>query len=228
MDLMVEEKPTVAVSGGQEDAILLRELSHRAGNDCAIALAALRVIGSGRLANADERSRLIGQATARLETSAQLHRLLAQPVAARVEAGAWLAAVSAAAASAGLRSGQGVELNVQELWLDGAVARRLVMIAAELVTNAVKYAVVEGVESLAVTAHAVAGCVWLRVADRGPGIAPGPHPKGGGLGSGIVADLVALGCGRLSIETGPAGTTVLVEMPTSPTAAPDRRITGIG
>lgn len=203
-----------------EDAVLLRELCHRAGNDCAVALAALRLAGGGRVAEAGERSRLLGPVIARLEASAELHRLLARPVPARVEARGWLVAVCMAAGAAAARSGSGevVDVDVPELWLHGAVARRLAMVAAELVANAAKYAT----GGIVVSGRMAGGRVLLRVSDRGSGIARDAPAKGGGLGAGIVADLVALGGGRLAIDTGRLGTAVLVEMPAGAVSAPDR------
>jgi two-component sensor histidine kinase len=211
VDLMVESGVPARTWSGGEEVVLLRELCHRAGNDCAVALSALRLVGHKSMAKAGERSRLVQQVTARLEASAELHRLLARPISVRIEAGAWLAAVCLAAAAAGPQHGGRVQLDVPEMWLDGTLARRLGMVAAELVANAVKYAA--GAD-LSVTVRAALGGVRLLIVDRGPGIVPGSRAQGRGLGSGIVADLVALGGGRLSIETGPAGTTVSVEMPT--------------
>lgn len=205
-----------------EDSVLLRELCHRAGNDLGVALAALRVIASGRFSDAAGRSRLVEQATARLEASAELHRLLARPVPDRVEAASYLAGVCAAAAGAGAApTPDGLKLDAAELWLDGATARRLAMVASELVANAVKYASV-GASGLRVSLRRAAGRVALRVMDDGPGIAPSAPAKGGGLGTGIVADLVALGGGRMSVSTGPGGTSVLVELPAGPSVGPER------
>lgn len=219
LEIEIATAPT-RTPGRSEDAVLLRELCHRAGNDAATALAALRVLGSGGIADGDKRSRLLSQASARLEASAEIHRLLARPIAPSVEAGAWLRAVGAAVGSAACEAaGARLVLDVPELRLDGSTARRLVMIAAELLSNATKYAVSED-GTLLVSARLSGGKVALRVADDGPGFDSASPARGGGLGGGIVADLVAIGGGEIAVDSGPGGTCVSVELPVEVSYAP--------
>lgn len=196
-----------------EEAVLLREVSHRAGNDCAVAIAALRLIADAGFADGVPRARLIAAARARLETSAQLHRLLARPVPPAADVGAWLSDVCAAVTSVGPGGSPVVaELDLPELWLDGTLARRLVMIGAELVTNAVKYASEDG-KSIRVSARRVEDRVTLTIVDEGSGIRSDAAATGTGLGSGIVADLVEIGGGHMSMETGVRGTSFVIDMP---------------
>lgn len=214
MDVMTGMRVAAAAPPCGEDALLLREFCHRTGNDYAVALGALRVATSGRLSDPAERSRLIAQVEARLQATVELHRLLARPVPLRVEAGAWIRTVCEAIACAhGPDGGMRVEFDLSPIWLDGATVRRLALVAAELVANAFKYAAGERGGRLVVDLRDAVGGVTLRVCDDGPGIVPGAAPSGGGLGSGIVAELVRMGGGRLSVRSGPTGTAVQVDMP---------------
>lgn len=191
-----------------EDAILLRELNHRAGNDLSIAISLVRLAVCDRASRPDH---LIEQAGARLEASATLHRLLARPFAERTEVGSLLRTVCAAAASAAATKGR-LEMYLPDIRVDGPTARRIAMIAAELVANAAKYAV-DGGGSLRVSLMVAHGRIDLRVVDDGPGFDPTAAPRGGGLGGGIVADLIAVADGSMQVATGPGGTSVSVSLP---------------
>lgn len=114
---------------------------------------------------------------------------------------------------------------------------RLGQIAANLVENALKYAI----SSVVVDAGASGGLAWLRVSDDGPGIAAQDLPhvferlyvaadrpvraeSGSGLGLAIVRELAQAMGGDVSAEAGTQrGTTMLVRLPaatSSDTAEP--------
>ena len=215
----VAREMSVAQAG--EDGVLLREASHRAGNDLAVALAGLRMAFATDGIDAARRG-LLGDAMARVEVSAELHRILARPLPDRVDAADWLRGICDALG--GRPEGPSrVSADLTELWCDGAAARRLVMIAAELVSNALRHGVRSGRGAVAVSLRGGAACSTLLVSDDGPGIRPGQTRPGGGLGSGIVADLVRLGGGRMSVDTGSLGTTVEVTLPRGSVRSPARR-----
>lgn len=208
-----------------EDAVLLREFCHRAANDCAVALAALRMVEGAGFDDVGRRASLVRQASARIEASARLNRLLARPVPPVVDVREWLVAACGELAEAG-PGGARVEVDAPETWLDGPTARRLVLVATELVVNALKYA---GAGRPRVSVRSGGGHVELRVHDGGPGFAPGGRPKGGGLGTGIVADLVRIGGGRLDVRSGKEGTDVRVVFPVAAMARPgSQRVPGTG
>jgi signal transduction histidine kinase len=116
-------------------------------------------------------------------------------------------------------------------WADaGHLARAL----RNVVANALAHSPAGGVVTIA--ARPAGGVIQVRVADQGPGIAPGDvehvferfyradaaraidpatgRPSGLGLGLTIARELLAANGGRIAVErTGPAGTTFLLEVP---------------
>lgn len=205
--------------GAGEEGLLLRELSHRTLNEYAVAIAALRVAASGRV-DPTAGVAMLDEAARRLEASAELHRLLARPACGMADAGGWVRdACTALCASRAGPGGPAVRFDIGEVAMDGGSARRLAMVAAELVTNALKHA---GGADLSVSLRRIAGGVSLRVADGGPGIRPGAASSGGGLGSGIVAELVRAAGGRIVTGSGAEGTAINVELPVIGSLPPGR------
>lgn len=98
--------------------------------------------------------------------------------------------------------------------IHGERAADLVVAAGEALTNAIKHA-----NGGKVSVHVGADCIWVRVADQGPGIADLMLPRvvlergystKPSLGMGYTL-MLALS-DRLYLTTGPTGTTVVLEM----------------
>lgn len=213
------ERPDDALDPRGEDALLLREFAHRTANEISAAYAALHlakrsVSGAGR--------RLMEEAAGRLQAFGRLHSLLARPVPRRLDVASDLSAVCRAIV-AGVPGAAGslVSIDVGETWVEGLTARRLVLIGAELVTNAVRHALDGRSGRLEVSLRIVADDIVLEVRDDGCGMRPGSTTSGTGYGSGIVAELVERARGRMSIDTGPTGTTVRVALPIQDEKADD-------
>lgn len=196
-----------------DDALLLHEFAHRTANLIAAVLAALRL---AERATPDSSARLLENAASRLRAFGELNRVLAQPVRRRVNAAADLSAVcDAIAAEAMAASRSEMVLRLPDLWMDGGTGRRLVLVATELVSNAVRHALDGRAGRLEVSLSVEGDGVVLIVRDDGSGVRVGAKSAGTGLGSGLVAQLVQRGGGSLRMDTGKSGTTVRVVFPLS-------------
>ncbi|KQT33652.1 hypothetical protein ASG29_06475 [Sphingomonas sp. Leaf412] len=209
---MVEARPPRS-----EDRLLLDESVHRTANEITAAIAALRLVKAAR--GPDARLRMVDEALLRLEGFAGTHRLLAHLPVTSVNAGADLEQLCRKIVE-GRRLGgrKTVTLSIPDLWLDGATARRLLLIAAELVANALHHSLAVGGSRLEVALTVEGTDAVMTVADDGPGIAPSAATGGTGQGTGIVDDLVHLSEGTIERRTGVAGTTVTVTLPLDMTA----------
>jgi two-component sensor histidine kinase len=214
----IEVAPVVPPEG--EDALLLREYGHRAMNDfavarsaVAIAMHAVRGSGEPRLLAA------LGEAGARLDGIGGMLRLLAEPARARVDLGSRLVdlcrAACAARPDAALAS---LELDVRELWVDGATARRVSLIAAELVANACRHGLAGRAGMLRISLRRAGRDVVLQVSSDVYGAAPA-STAGTGLGGGIVAGLARLGDGTVTLQAQPRGALATLRMPLAPVPA---------
>lgn len=197
-----------------DDMFLLAESNHRVANELAAALAALRLVKAAKGSKA--RWRLLGDAIDRLEAFAVTHRhfSITPPVGTRVDVGADIAVLCSALAVA-RRSSQGstMSLDLPSTFVDGGTARCLALIADELVTNAINFGLEGRAGILLVTLRDDGSHLHLLVSDDGPGVVPDASAGNGGLGSGIVAELVRRSGGEFSVATGSAGTTVRVSIP---------------
>jgi two-component sensor histidine kinase len=205
-----------------EDALLLSEFAHRTANEIAAAAAAVHLAGK---ATGNAGSRLLEQAAGRLEAFGMLHRALARPVRGRTDVSIELTAVCRAIASGASGAARSVvSLQVPPSWVGGHTARRLVLVAAELVANAVRHALDGRPGRLLVSLDVVGEDIVLLVGDDGPGMRADAGTSGTGLGSGIVTQLVQRARGTISVDTGPTGTTVRVALPLEPTGDVDTDI----
>jgi two-component sensor histidine kinase len=194
-----------------DDALLLHEFAHRTANQVAAAMAALRL---ARRAKPGASIRLLETAACRLEAFGELNRVLARPVGRLVNVAADISAVCGAiAAGATAASRSEMLLRLPDLWIDGGTARRLVLVASELVNNAVRHALDGRAGRLEVSLGVEGDEVVLSVSDDGSGVRTGARSAGTGLGSGIVAQLVGRGGGSIRMDTGRSGTTVRVVFP---------------
>lgn len=196
-----------------EDALLLREFGHRAMNDLAVARSAVAVTrralgGSGPVRLAV----LLDEADQRLDGAGRLMLLLAEPVPPRVDLGGRLAALCAAALDA--RRGSACAMlraDLPEVWVDGILARRVMLIAAELVANASRHGLAGRSGTIRVTLRRSGEGLVLQVADDGR---PGDVQHAGtGLGGGIVAGLARLAGGTVHLDCAPGGAVATLRIP---------------
>lgn len=195
-----------------EDRLLLDESVHRTANEITSAIAALRLVKAAR--GPDARLRMIDEALLRLEGFGGTHQLLAHLPVTSVNVGADLEQLCRTIVE-GRRLGgrKNVTLSIPDLWLDGATARRLLLIAAELVANALHHSLATTGSRLTV-ALAVDGTeASLTVADDGPGLTQSAATRGTGQGTGIVDELIRLGQGAIDRRSGASGTVVTVKLP---------------
>ena len=196
-----------------EDALLLREMCHRTASEVAAALAALRLVAG--FEPPGSRQRLMERAICRLDGFGQLNQLLGRPLRARVDAGPAVSDVCVALGTG--RAGAGasrIDLDLGRAWMEGAAARRLMLVAAELVGEAVRGALEDRAGRLRVALRADSDMVSLVVEDDGPGPrllatgVDGDDPRS------VVVDLIARAAGTMTLVTGRRGTRVTVCVPT--------------
>lgn len=203
------------LKGASEDRLLLLEMAHRVANELAAALAALRLIRP--VGGSKVRWRLLAGAIERLEGFASVNRVLAIPDGCLVPLSRELEGLCEALGAArpgGSRSR--ICLDVGDVVVPGAVARRVLLVAAELVLNAVRHAMEGRAGLLSLVLRADERDVMLAVIDDGPGIDPSEAPRGSGIGSHLVAELVRRAGGVMECRSGPEGTRFHVAIPRAP------------
>ena len=206
-----------AVVSFGDDRLLLEECSHRVLNEIASAIAAVRLARSAK--GPDARERLLSGAIDRLEGFARSHRLLSGPTPPLADVSRGVdELVRALAASRPETRLATLRLSLPEIWIDGATARRTMLVAAELVWNAMRHALSGRSGMLDVAVSVERGDVVLRVADDGPGLGVVSDGCGTGLGTPIVRELVARGNGATSCGSGAGGTEWIVRLPVDPAA----------
>lgn len=208
-----------AVAPRTLDRLLLDEANHRIANEVASALAALRLAQSAKGQRA--RSQMIDMAIDRLEGFGECSRMLAGMTSVQTDAGALIERMCRAMMRSRVGSGpQRVLLDLGPVMVDGETARRIAMIAHEILTNALKHAFRHAGGSLEVRLETLIDSVVLSIVDDGPGLGPGPSSLTAGkrLGGRIVGDLVRASCGSMECDTGPHGTAVHVMLPKRPAA----------
>lgn len=198
-----------------EDALMLAESNHRTANELAAAIAALRLVGSVK--QSSTRWMLLGKAIARLEAFGAVHSQLSIRPPGAMDVGFELDRLCNALASArDCPQGSVLDLRTPRAVVDGATGRRLLMIASELVSNALRYAIGDRGGRIEVALHVDDLDVVLTVSDDGPGIDPTAPARGTGLGTPLVAELVRRGNGRITTESDGDGTSVEVTLPFDP------------
>ena len=200
------------LAGISDEGLLLQEHVHRVANELFAALAALRMVRPA--SGSRTRWRLLAAAIERLEGFAAVNRALALPVAAPVRLSAEMdrLCVGLGAARGAIGSSR-IVLDVRDFAVDGATARRVLMVGAELVHNAIRHAL-EGRDGLVrVSLRLEAREVVLGVEDDGPGMAAAAATRGSGMGGFIVRELVRRAGGTIECATGPGGTVFRVAIP---------------
>lgn len=202
----------VSVEAETEEALLLREFGHRAMNDLTVARCAIaitrRAVGEG----SDGLATVLDEAAARIDGAGSLMRLLAQPVGPCVDLGARLALLCGATVGARIEaSAVTLQLDLPAVWVDGVLARRVTLIAAELVANACRHGLAGRSGTISVTLRRTDVGLVLEVADDGPLESTGR--AGTGLGGGIVGSLARLAGGSVELDRAPTGAVATLRVP---------------
>lgn len=204
-----------AVPGFSDDRLMLVETEHRVSNEVSAALAALHLVRSAKGSKA--RWRLLDEAIGRLEGFGAAHRLLSTKPSRVVDLGQDLETLcTALVRSRSCSDTSMMRLDLPSIEIDGPTARRLLVIAAELVTNALRYALAGRGGELTVSLVAHGADVVLTVIDDGPGFDSQAAAKGTGIGTPLVGELVHRAGGRILRESGPDGTAIQVCLPFDP------------
>lgn len=197
-----------------EDRLILDEFTHRTANEIAAAIAALRI---ARRMPADGASNaLLDEAVGRMEAFGEVHRLLAKREHGLVDAGDRLRRLSCALASSRSHLAGVLTLDVADVPLEASTTRCLLMVASELITNALRHAFTSGGSRLLIRLLPYRTKVVMTISDDGPGMGSATGTSGTGLGRGIVRDLLERSGGRLEVRSGSPGTRIKVVLPIAP------------
>jgi two-component sensor histidine kinase len=207
-----------------EGIALNREADHRIANNLSLVVGLLRMRaravsqGEGTMDRAEVRG-LLDDVAARVETVAQLHRMLSQSYRnALVDLGSYLRELATSLTGA---LSPDARVHVSHHAEDKCVlppdqVLTLGLLVSEVVTNSVKYAHPSGVP-VKIDIHCEQNAVKLTVeiADDGVGLPEDFDPMtGGGLGFRMVRALTAQLGATVRFDSNELGTRVLVEIPT--------------
>jgi two-component sensor histidine kinase len=212
-----------SVPFGSDDVwLLLAEFNHRVSNELMAASAALRS-AQRNLPEKSEPTGLIDQALLRLESFAQVHRLLGRDrtdkLSDRLDS-----LCDEIAQSKGKPLGIHIALSVDDVTVDEETAWTICVAASEFLTNACKYAVRKGGGAIVgVGLSQQQETVLLTVSDNGSGAEPSnaastPGRRGRGLA--IITQLASRLGGAVVSQSGPGGTTVTLRIPARPSRPP--------
>ena len=198
-----------------DDGLLLAELSHRVRNEVSSALAAMHIALSRRTSKG--RDDMVRAAVGRLEGFGEILKLLTTSSDECVNLKDALQAMcdGLGGSRPGLEQTM-ITVDASRVLVDPGVAQRLLMIAHELVHNAMRHALDGRRGMLAVVLRSSSREIRLAVVDDGPGIRDGSGNRGSGMGGPIVAELVRRSGGQIDCRTGVDGTRVRVRMPMAP------------
>jgi len=198
----------------REAQVLLRELQHRVGNEVASAVAAMRIAQHSGIQG--PKVSLFDQAIARLEGFGQVHTMLSShpPRMMDVREEMHRLCRGLLKGRSGL-DGARVHLAVDPPMVPGGPAHRILLIAAELLHNAIRHALADRGGGMTIDVRCDSYAVFLTVSDDGPGLGASHGTSGTGLGSDIVNELVRMGDGCLVCDSDGQGTTFRVTLPLS-------------
>jgi len=207
-------------------ASLKVEADHRIANNLSVLnsliwMQAKRVAQRGSVYRADEVCALLSEISTRVETIANLHKLLAGNVDGdEVNVGEFVRRTCSALGS--LSSSSGLSVSVRggcEQTVHARQALSIGLITAELITNAVKYAHPTGipVHIEVVCRDSPEGLITIEVADDGVGLPEGfDASAGGGLGFQLMRSLADELDAKLSFDFDCLGTRARLVLPPSP------------
>ncbi len=202
----------VAMSTMSDDGLLLVEMTHRVANEVSSSLAALR-LALARSSTAG-RVELMSSAMNRLEGFAELLAVLNVPPGGFVKVGPLLQRLCDGIC-AGRPGAERVMVSVDAdgVTLDAGTARCLMMVASELVQNALRHGL-DGIGGMiAVVVRRRANSVNFTVVDEGRGLRHPSETVGTGIGGPLISELLRRAGGRVKIESNDRGTTVRVVLP---------------
>ncbi|MGZ9811334.1 PAS domain-containing protein [Pseudoroseicyclus sp. H15] len=200
---------------------MVRELQHRVKNHLAMIASLVRMEGR-RAEDRDPFNRVIE----RIAGLQALYEELSDPAGDRaadeVALGPFLRRIAEAVSRTGGHDDVEIVVDVDEhLRVSALVGGKLGFVASEVVTNAMKHAYVDREDGrITITGRQTEpGGLTLSFTDDGSGLKPGtewPHSSsvGGRVLAGLLAELEA----ELNVETGPAGTTITIDIPAALTA----------
>ena len=225
MTFQISQTSDPSIIAAPEQLVLGKEADHRIANNLGLVVSLLRIraraVGQeeGQIERADV-SRLLEDIAARVETVAQLHRMLSRSYrAASLDLVAYLGELSASLTTV-LSPGASVQLSADSTCELPALAPDLVLtlglLVSELVTNSVKYAHPSGlpVRVDISCGPTEAGDLAIEVADDGIGLPADFDPlTDGGLGLRMVRSMAAQLGATLSFDSNELGTRVHLEIP---------------
>lgn len=193
--------------------VLFRELQHRVANNLQAASGVVHRERKGfeRGSAADLALRGVQE---RLDLMVDVHRSLYSPGIVKLPIGVYLETFSRGLIQSSSRPEVSLEVAAPNVQLDLDRLMSLSMIAAEAITNAMKYAFQDrDTGRIAINFGTQAGSYVLTVSDDGPGFPKAAcSSKGHSLGRGIIESLASQLHGTVSFESGP-GATVRVAFP---------------
>lgn len=197
----------------ERSTTMFRELQHRVANNLQVVASLLRQ--EQRKVDRDAPGfEALGKAQGRLDLMVRVHRSLHDPRIIDQPIGLHLRHLAEDLISSSDMRNIKLTVSAPSIHLDVERLMSISMIAAESITNALKYAFKDRTGgSLSVTLRQSGRSYDLAISDDGPGFPPGAlKAKRGSLGRGIMESLAQQLCGKLSFEGGP-GATVRVRFP---------------
>jgi len=200
----------------EHQELLTREMSHRVKNSLTSVVGLLRV--QARSAQSQDVKDALGDASARVETIAQVHdHLWRGSQIGFVELNDFMTELCKKLK--GAIGGLSLHCHADSMLLSADHAIPLGLLVNELVSNAVKYAYPEGEGTIEVSARELEGQLRLEVSDQGIGLPDGfdiDQPRTS-LGFKVINGLVRQMQGHLTVATSaPRGARFLVNLPILP------------
>ena len=208
--------PIVAAERDDGSNLALREIQHRVKNHLSMIVAMIRLQSRGVEAN--EPFETLAR---RVESLQFLYDELSQGQGENGDAvaiGAYLSRVTSAISHLDGRPGVRVNVDVDAFTVPMEIAVRLGLITSEVLTNALQHAFTGREQGVLQTrVHETAdGGIRVQVIDDGVGLPPDLDLVAGiGLGSRLVSSLARSLQAELKVESGPAGTSVTLDVPKS-------------
>lgn len=204
-----------AFEGVSEDAMLRIAALHRMQGEIAAAVAALELALAARTKLGQRKT--VEHAKQRLEALARCLALLSSPLPGSCDIGRRLEEL-VRATWAGQRFDRTVSyaIDLEAVSVDGLLGQRILLIAAELIGNAIRHGLHAGGSTLRIILRRHSNDLYLTVIDDGPGFTEA-RPFGAAQGIRIAAELAYRGGGALYCTTDDHGACVSVQIPIPPT-----------
>jgi two-component sensor histidine kinase len=205
--------PSIERSAQIDVELHARELQHRFKNSIQMMMAAL---DSTRRRVADESARrALQSAMQQVQAIADVQRMVTDALAASTIAAEEFLETLCGAVHRSLQPPCVISCHATVATIPAAISTHLALIINELVTNAVKYSVIDSDSSIDVRIDDADGVLVLCVTDSGPGFELGQNGKSGkGSGLGLVRELARQLAGTFSVDS-LGGTRCIVKIPTS-------------